>query len=256
MNPEEDAPVPASPVEMASQPTTLLREPPQAFAPTVVDAQHTALVPAPPAAVAPPAPFKTRTRCGKIARLPTDMRDMVNRMLRNGVPYAKIVAALDEIGVTVTERNVSNWKTRGGYREWCLAQDHAVALHAHQDNLIALLRKENATDVSEVGLQTVATRLSQFFLTPQADELQASNPEEYHRRVAELNRVNAELLKIQKYRDECVRKLGYKHDPERNRREAEEDLERVRETCSSTEKTDATGRKRLVLPRNYLPKKL
>jgi len=255
MNPEENAPVPASPVELASQPTALLREPRQAFAPTVVDAQHTALVPAPPAAVAPPAPFKTRTRCGKIARLPTGERDMVNRMLRDAVPYEKIVQALDEAGVKVTERNVSNWKTRGGYREWCLAQDHAVALHVHQDNLISLLRKENATDVSEVGLQTVATRLSQFFLTPQADELLAANPQEYHRRVAELNRINAELLKIQKYRDECARNLGSKHDPERIRREDEEEFEDIRKVFSSNHETDATGRERSIPPRNYLPKK-
>jgi hypothetical protein len=254
-HPEEKASLPTS-TPLASQPTNLC-EPVQPFAPTMLDTEHTALVPAPatPSAMAPAVSFKTRTRCGKIARLPTVMRDLVNRMLRDAVPYEKIVNALDEAGLTVTERNVSNWKTRGGYREWCLAQDHAVALHVHQDNLISLLRKENATDVSEVGLQTVATRLSQFFLTPQADELLAANPQEYHRRVAELNRVNAELLRLQKYRDECARNLGGKHDPERIRREDEEEFEHIRKSFSSTRQTDANGRERSIPPRNYLPKK-
>src|SRR6185503_9888524 len=158
-------------VDLAAAPITPVLEQSRPFTPSVIDVQQTALVPVPatPASVA--LPFNSRPRCGKIARLPTDMRDMVNRMLRDAVPYQKIVGALDELGIRVTERNVSNWKTRGGYREWCLAQDHAAALHAHQDNLITLLRKENATDIAEVGLQAVATRLSQFFLTPAADEL-------------------------------------------------------------------------------------
>src|SRR5207253_4376699 len=56
-------------------------------------------------------------RNGKIARLPKLERDMVNRMLHNHVPYPRIVAALDELEIKVTERNISNWKTRGGYQE-------------------------------------------------------------------------------------------------------------------------------------------
>ena len=64
----------------------------------------------------PSAPRKL-TRNGKIARLPYLERDMVNRMLRNNIPASKIKDALDEHGYIVTQRNVSNWKTRGGYRE-------------------------------------------------------------------------------------------------------------------------------------------
>src|SRR5438552_1947332 len=50
-----------------------------------------------------------RIRNGKIARLTFIERDMVNRMLRDNIPYEKIVGALDEHGTRVTERNVSNW---------------------------------------------------------------------------------------------------------------------------------------------------
>src|SRR5262245_60309448 len=69
-----------------------------------------------------PAPAQTSDRRkirrhGRVASLPKIERDMVNRMLLNGVPYKNIVAALDEIGYTVTERNISNWAT-GGYVEW------------------------------------------------------------------------------------------------------------------------------------------
>src|SRR6266699_1144085 len=79
-----------------------------------------------PLPVVPEPKRKPRTRHGKIARLPYLERDMVNRMLQNNVPYSNIVGALDEHGIRVTERNVSNWKTRGGYGEWQVEEARAV----------------------------------------------------------------------------------------------------------------------------------
>src|SRR5437870_515755 len=69
-----------------------------------------------------PRASRPHIRNGKIARLPKLERDLVNRMLHNHVPYAKIVGALDELAIKATERNISNWKTRGGYKEWCAEQ--------------------------------------------------------------------------------------------------------------------------------------
>src|SRR5207247_1465604 len=108
--------------------------------------------------------FKPKARNGKIARLPYAQRDMVNRMLRNNIPHDKIRGALEEHNITVTERNISNWKTRGGYRDWCFEQDRAIENHLVQDNLMEHLRKHDATDLPEIGLQLAATNLSQFFL--------------------------------------------------------------------------------------------
>src|SRR4030095_10609476 len=107
IQPEENTPPQAAPPLGPSLPISSVAELPQVTAPAAVDLQHTprVLAPAAPAALAPALTFKTRARCGKIARLPTDIRDMVNRMLRDAVPYERIVAALDEIGIRVTERN-------------------------------------------------------------------------------------------------------------------------------------------------------
>jgi len=193
-----------------------------------------------------------RTRNGKIARLPKDLREMVNRLLRNNIPYSRIVKALAEYDVTVTERNISNWKICGGYREWCLAQEHALELRLHQDNLVNLLRTDRASDVPEVGLQVAATRLSQFFLTPEATQLLASNPDEYHRRAANLARLTAEIHRLQKYRDDCARGLGCKHNPDIIRADSEEEIEQTTKYFSSTVPEN------IKLPsvphRNYIPK--
>jgi hypothetical protein len=39
-------------------------------------------------------PFSLRARCGKVARLPKEIRDQLNEMLLDGVPHAKIIQTL------------------------------------------------------------------------------------------------------------------------------------------------------------------
>ena len=190
-----------------------------------------------------------RTRNGKVARLPKVHRDMVNRMLFNNIPPATIVDALEELGYTVTRRNISNWKTRGGYRDWRLAQEHALQMRLRFDNLTELLRKENASELPEVGLQAAAIQLSQFFLSPAAADLFASDPLEYERRLAALGKVALQLKSLQKYRDDCARQVY--ETPERLRREALKETESVRETfCSEIPDDPDTPH---TPHRNFLP---
>src|SRR5258705_12409573 len=91
-----------------------------------------------------PSVARPRARNGKIARLPYPERDMVNRMLRTNITHENIKGALEEHGIRVTERNISNWKTRGGYAEWCAEQDRAVEARILQDNLLEHLRHIDA----------------------------------------------------------------------------------------------------------------
>lgn len=74
------------------------------------------------------------TRNGKIARLPKTVRDQLNRRLLDGEQGKKLVAWLNGLPEVqdvlevefdsrpVTEQNLSEWK-KGGYEEWCQAQD-------------------------------------------------------------------------------------------------------------------------------------
>jgi hypothetical protein len=210
----------------------------------------------PPSTAEQPSPTRAsrpKARNGKIARLPFAIRDMVNRMLRNNIPHSKIVGALDEHGITVTQRNVSNWKTRGGYRDWCDQQDRAVETHLLQDNLIEHLRTTDATQLSEVGIQLAATQLSQFFLKPDVCEQLTADPEKFSTTINALCRLNRQLYRLQKYRDDSARELGYKHDPERLKREAEQNLEITRNVYSA-EKLGQTIHEPDVPHRNFIPK--
>jgi hypothetical protein len=184
--------------------------------------------------------FKPKARNGKIARLPHVERDMVNRMLRNSIAYDKIREALSEHGIHVTERNISNWKTRGGYKEWCVEQDRALENRLLQDNLVEHLRKHDATELPEIGLQLAATNLSQFFLRPETQAQLAADPQKFASTVSMICRLSRHIHTLQKYRDETAKELGSRYNPERIKRHDEEHVEMTREIYSAGDISDET----------------
>jgi hypothetical protein len=164
-------------------------------------------------------PQNRARRRGRIARLPKLHRDMVNRMLWNGVPYKNIVAALQEVGFNVIERNISNWAS-GGYLEWRFEQDALLENRLNQDYLLDHLRRDDASDLSEVGLQAAATRLSQILLqkAARAENVEA-NLDSFSQMVDILSRLNREIGLLQKQRDDSRRTLGPAHDAARIKNE-------------------------------------
>jgi hypothetical protein len=199
-------------LEFADDPATL-----NLILPPVSSGQAAALIAAKP--LPPPAQPRKIRRNGRVASLPRIQRDIVNHMLWNAVPYKNIVAALNEAGFTITERNISNWAT-GGYLEWRLEQEHVLQNRLDQDHLLDFLRRDDAPELPEVGLQAAATRLSQVLLQKLA---RADDPEahldNYSRLVDLLCRLNREIAATQKQRDDSRRTLGPEYDPARVKEE-------------------------------------
>jgi hypothetical protein len=204
-----DKPAAAEPLDQLlnpqPQPSLSLQPATPSAPPTVIDAQP----------VSPPVQRRKLRRTGRIASLPKIWRDMVSRMIWNGVPYKNIVLALDEGGLSATERNVSNWAT-GGYLEWRLEQEAVLQNRLDQDHLVEHLRRDDASELPEVGLQAAATRLSQILLqkTTQAHELE-TDLDNFSKMVDVLCRLNKEIAVLQKSRDDSRRSLGRAHDPAR-----------------------------------------
>jgi len=192
-------------------------------------------------------------RNGKIARLPKLERDMVNRMLRNNLPHSKIVGALGELGICVTQRNVSNWKTSGGYKEWCAEQERQLQLALMQDSLTDYLRKNDASQLPEVGLQVAATQLSSMLLQPEAVQQLTAEPEKYSKVVEMLCRLSTHIHSLQKDRNEAVKKASIRGTSEHFRREDEKAVEEVRSVFSS--KIGEGPRDPDILHRNDLPER-
>jgi hypothetical protein len=80
----------------------------------------------------------THSRNGKIARLPSALREELNRRLYAGATGRSLIAWLNELpevrtamndyfeGSEIREQNISEWK-KGGYEDW-LRQEEAMAL--------------------------------------------------------------------------------------------------------------------------------
>ncbi|MEY2429405.1 MAG: hypothetical protein QOJ40_2290 [Verrucomicrobiota bacterium] len=216
MKPKQNKPTAVvSPLELQTSPLDIgpaLNSQPTSLHLTVIDAKP--LTPAGSGAMSPAtrAPNKSR-RKGRVASLPKVQRDMVNHMLWNGIAYKNIVAALDDAGFTLIERNISNWAT-GGYIEWRLEQEAVLDNRLNQDHLLDFLRRDDASELPEVGLQAAATRLSQVLMQKlaHADDPEA-NLDNYSKLIDLVCRLNRELATTQKQRDDGRRTLGREHDP-------------------------------------------
>jgi hypothetical protein len=68
-----------------------------------------------------------------------------------------------------------------------------------------------------------------------------------------LCRLNRQLYRLQKYRDDSARELGYKHNPERLKRETDKRLETTRNIYSA-EKLGDTDDEPDIPHRNFIPK--
>ena len=59
-----------------------------------------------------------RARNGKIARLPAEVRDLVNQMIYEGEFYSDIIAALKGLDYPgIRAQNLSEWR-KGGFQDW------------------------------------------------------------------------------------------------------------------------------------------
>jgi hypothetical protein len=97
---------------------------------------------------------------GKIARLPQSLRDRINTMIRDNVPYKTIIETIGKPVRHITERNFTNWKNHG-HQAWLKQQEELDRMHK-ASNLAMAAAKSNETMVVHQGtLHLVATQLQE-----------------------------------------------------------------------------------------------
>ena len=96
-------------------------------------------------------------RNGKVARLPFALREQINRMIDDGLPYKVIIQKLGPAGQHLNEDNLSNWRL-GGYKDYLKA--HALNERARYQTEAAadVLREEG--HINPVHLQNVCTEIA------------------------------------------------------------------------------------------------
>lgn len=101
-------------------------------------------------------------RNGKVARLPAAMRDQINQMLDDGVPYQIIIDRLGDPAKHLNQDNISNWRL-GGYQDYLKAQALTDRAHAQTQAAADLVRDHHAPDAGQTRAACHQIALLQYF---------------------------------------------------------------------------------------------
>src|SRR5512133_483000 len=136
--------------------------------------------PPPHSPLCTPHPAFQKRRTGKIARLPRKLRDLINELLSDGLPYAEIIQRLKEssdppLPYDISEKNLSNWHT-GGFQDWERHQDRMDLMATKFDSAMDLAQTTEPHKLQELSLQLAAVRMCEFLsdmaiADPQTDPL-------------------------------------------------------------------------------------
>jgi hypothetical protein len=163
------------------------------------------------------------TRNGKIARLPQNIRNQLNRRLEDGEPGKEVVKWLNTLpivqavlkeqfdGQPVNEPNLVAWR-QGGYQEWLEHQERCGIIQRLREEAEELkvdaedvenLIEEDVSEYFAVKLETELVRMAETLLKETGD------PQERWRRLREalhelgqLRRQNHRAARL--HRDKCV----------------------------------------------------
>ena len=107
-------------------------------------------------------------RNGKIARLPKDLRELVNRMLDDGAQYRSIMNELDKHRhrwpddiKEFTDGNFTEWH-QGGYQDWVREQELQHDLNARREYAVAIAEPSPNGNVSEAVHEIGSLHLYHF----------------------------------------------------------------------------------------------
>ncbi len=106
----------------------------------------------------------THSRTGKVARLPKDVRDQLNQMLLDGVPFATIIERLGEPAKDLREAHITSWKA-GGYLDWLDEMRRNDALSATREAAIGLLSQKAGPTVQDAGRTIAAAQLYELLIS-------------------------------------------------------------------------------------------
>jgi hypothetical protein len=169
-----------------------------------------------------PSPTPRRLK-GKVAALPKDQRDAINKLLLDGATYAVVIHRMAELGISLNGENISNWY-QTGFQEHIAHLERLDYQRARYEAANELLQNIDVSRLPEAGLQTAAAQiydvLDRFTPAAIADTI-GDEPDRYIRVVNSLSRLTREALAIQKYTDARARAALRELNPKRKLDESE-----------------------------------
>ena len=139
-------------------------------------------------------------RKGKVARKPKEIRDRINQMLQDGVPYADIITALGPEGKDLNEQNLTNWRT-GGYQEW-LHQRDVIDVQTARNEQCFDLACQQGSKIHQATVQVAAANLLNLLLNLDPCALRQTleeEPDKYTRLLNALVRLSDGQLRCEQH---------------------------------------------------------
>jgi hypothetical protein len=168
-------------------------------------------------------------RKGAIARMPKELRDQVNTMLRDGATYRAIVKYLAaEHDVTVTDNQLGDWhsgrpgKFEGGFQDWLREQERIEDMTRKREFALEIVAKNEGSKIHEATMQIAASQLYEVLTDFDLTELKTllkNRPQNYAAIVNSLAKVAKQSLETEKFkqhvrdtRERIERELGIAKD--------------------------------------------
>jgi hypothetical protein len=139
-------------------------------------------------------------RKGKVARKTNEVRNRINSMILDGVPYADIIAALGEEGKDLNDQNLTNWRM-GGYQDWLRDHDCFEAQRARNEAAADLAFKQGSK-IHQATIQVAAANMLRLVLDLKPSALQhilEDDPDKYTRILNALVRLSDGQLRCEQH---------------------------------------------------------
>src|SRR5262249_50394297 len=147
-------------------------------------------------------------RTGDVARLPYELRTELNKMIRDGVPYADIIQKLGAPVAHLNTDHLYRWKF-GGYEDWLKDQARLDDMGRKRELAMQIVRDNEGGAFQQAGLHLAASQIYEALEAFDPDELKALlrlDPQVYPRLVQALFKLSDGNLKYDRYRAEVEEK--------------------------------------------------
>ena len=183
-------------------------------------------LPQEPQSTPEPSPCLAARGNGFVARLPRAIREQLNQMMLDGVPYPQIIKRLGEPASHLKPDHLYQWKKRG-HQDWLLHQDFLAERRIRQESAGDIVDDCDTNKVSQGALQLGTLYIYEALRDLRAGGLESKlggDSAAFARLLNALSRASRETLQLQKYRDVCDRAraaLQELKDPKRKLNESE-----------------------------------
>jgi len=97
----------------------------------------------------------------KIARLPESVKDSINQMLHDHLPYALILQQLGTIGKNLNKDNLSRWK-KNGHQDWVKEHQRRADVRTKLQFALDIVRENENSKIHEASQQMAALQVCEL----------------------------------------------------------------------------------------------